>query len=503
MGRLLALCRHQLAFFHSIRFRITLWFVLILAMVLAAFSTFIYLAQRRDLEADAVANMQEKLIRMKAYLGSLAWQSSHLSPTELPGNAAPLQIGDLMILSDAGGGVLQTWGVTTTDPGSLAGFLIIEANQDGGSRVYERPVLLGGSGAHATSKVYLLTVFPLVRDDLFIGYLVVGSPSPLGERLQRLALSLLLGGLGMLVIAYLGGLWLADRAIRPVKTITLAARGISESDLSQRLHIPGRDELAELAETFDAMLGRLEAAFDRQRHFVADASHELRTPLTIINMEVDRVLSAPHTSADYQDALKIVDAEGERMTRLVTDLMTLARMDADQALLHTEDLDFSEIAAEAVDRMSLLALRHGVKVETGGALPELCVRGDRQYLLQMVSNLIENGVKYSGRGQTVRVVTRPGVERTRTVAVLSVADNGPGITQDHINHIFDRFYRADSARSRESDEESLYASGSGLGLSIVAGIAQAHGGQVRVESQPNSGSTFEVTLPLLIRPASV
>jgi heavy metal sensor kinase len=501
MRRSLALRRPQLSFFHSIRFRITLWFVLILAMVLAAFSAFIYLAQRRDLEADAVGNMQEKLSRMQLYLRSAAWQSSNLSPTELPGNAAPLQNGDLMILSDARGGVLQTWGVTTSDPDALSGLLITAANQDRGPRVYERPVLVGSSRAQAANKEYLLTVTPIVRDDLFLGYLIVGSPSPLGEQLQRLVLSLLLGGLGMLVVAYLGGLWLADRAMRPVKTITQAARGISESDLSQRLHIAGRDELAELAGTFDAMLARLEAAFDRQRHFVADASHELRTPLTIINMEVDRVLSGPHTSGDYRDALKIVDAEGERMTRLVTDLMTLARMDAGQALLHTEDLDFSEIAAEAVDRMSLLALRHGVKVETGGALPALCVRGDRQYLLQMVSNLIENGVKYSGGGQTVRVATRAGAERTQAVAVLSVSDNGPGIPEDHIRHIFDRFYRADAARSRESDEDSLSASGSGLGLSIVAGIAQVHGGQVRVESQPHSGSTFEVTLPLLTHPA--
>lgn len=488
--------RPELSFFHSIRFRITLWFVLILAMVLAAFSTFIYLAQRRDLQADAVGSMQEKLSRIQLYLRSAAWQSSNLSPTQLPGNAAPLQNGDLMILADASGGVVQTWGVTTPDPAAWSGLLITAANQDRGARVYERSISLGGI-APTASKQYLLTVTPIVRDDLFLGYLIVGSPSPLGDQLQRLLLSLLLGGLGMLVVAYLGGLWLADRAMRPVKVITQAARGISESDLSQRLHTAGRDELGELAGTFDAMLDRLEAAFDRQRHFVADASHELRTPLTIINMEVDRVLAGPHTSRDYQDALKIVDAEGERMRRLVTDLMTLARMDAGQGLLHAEDLDLSEIAEEAVDRMSPLALRHGVKVETGGHLPQLYIRGDRQYLLQMVSNLVENGVKYSGRGQTVRVATRMGTERAPGMAVLSVSDNGPGIPQDHILHIFDRFYRADAARSNEPDADASSSSGSGLGLSIVAGIAQAHGGQVRAESQPHAGSTFEVTLPLL------
>jgi signal transduction histidine kinase len=324
----------------------------------------------------------------------------------------------------------------------------------------------------------------------------VGSPSPLNDQLRRLAGSLLLGGLGTLAVAFLGGMWLADRAMRPVKLITQTARTIGESDLSRRLNIVGRDELAELAATFDAMLSRLQAAFERQQRFVADASHELRTPLTIINLEVDRVLSGPHSANDYEHALRTVDAEGERMTRLVTDLMTLARMDAGRTPMNAEELDLSDVALQAIERMAPLAERHGIKIETA-ELPELRVRGDRQYLVQMVSNLVENAIKYSGMGKAVRVRTAREGTPERSAAIIEVSDNGPGILPAHLEHVFDRFYRADAARSVEVDEEPGSPTGSGLGLSIVAGIARLHGGTVRVASEPQRGSTFEVSLPLL------
>jgi two-component system OmpR family sensor kinase len=488
-----------LAFLHSIRFRITLWFILILGLVLAAFSSFIYLAQRRDLQSDAVGNMQEKLSRLQIYFRSAEWQSSNVSPAEVPGSAAPLQKGDIMILADADGALVRTWGATTPDPAALVTDLIAAASQSRGTGVFERQISVTSAGGSVSSSDYLFSLTPVVRADILLGYLVVASPSPLPDQLRRLALSLAFGGLGTLLVAFFGGLWLADRAMRPVKTITQAARSISESDLSRRLNIAGRDELAELAQTFDGMLGRLQAAFDRQRRFLADASHELRTPLTIINMETDRVLSTRHSGEEYRQALKTVDAEGERMSRLVTDLMTLARMDAGQNVLHREDVDLSAVVVEAVDRMASLASRHGVMIEAGG-LPELLVRGDSQYLLQMASNLIENAIKYSGRGQTVRVEARLSGPAKASAALLEVSDNGPGIAPEHLAHVFDRFYRADQARSREVDDDALSPSGTGLGLSIVAGIAKAHGGSVQAHSELGSGSTFRVLLPVLSGP---
>ncbi len=480
-----------LSFFLSIRFRLTLWFVFILGIVLAVFSTFIYFVQARDLQADEVGHMQDKFARVMTYFRSAEWQNSNLSPANVPGSSGPLQPGDLLMLADASGQVLQNWGASISNPGRLISGLISASSQRHGLNVYEQAAsVVSDTGQHVDSD-YLFIITPVVRADQVVGFLIIGSPSGLNSQLHRLALSLLAGSLGMLAFAFLGGLWLADRAMRPVKAITQTAQSIGEIDLSRRINLRGRDELAQLAGTFDNMLTRLQAAFERQRRFVADASHELRTPLTIMNLEVGRALSAQRSAAEYQHALQVVNAESERMTRLVKDLMALARMDAGQAILQFEDVDLSDISLEAVERMSALATRQQVKLETGD-LPELRVRGDEQYLIQMVSNLLENAIKYSGAGRTVRIETganRAGSERS---AWLRVSDTGPGIPSEHLPHLFDRFYRVDAARTPEADSPG----GSGLGLSIVAWIVNAHGGTISVRSELGRGSAFEVTLPL-------
>lgn len=498
-GRIKGVRLPKAPFLHSVRFRLTLWFMLILALVLAAFSGFIYLSQKRDLQGDAVSSMQEKLNRLQIYFRSTAWQNSNIAPSDLPGSSAPLQKADVLLLADTEGHLVESLGSGAADADATAASLVAAARVAREPSIYQRTVTLSGMDASPARREYLFAVIPLVRGDLWLGYLIVGSPSPLKDQLQRLIVSLLLGGLGTLAVAFIGGVWLADRAMRPVKVITQTARTIGESDLSRRLNITGRDELAELAGTFDAMLARLQMAFDRQRRFVADASHELRTPLTIINLEVDRALSGNRSIEEYQHALSTVDAESDRMTRLVTDLMLLARMDAGQTTLSPEPLDLSEIAVQAVERMGSLASRQGVSIETG-ELPELSIEGDRQYLVQMVSNLLENAIKYGGSGKTVRIATRAGVLVNHPAGILSVSDNGPGIPPAHIERIFDRFYRVDAARSRDDDEAGAN-SGTGLGLSIVAGIAQLHGGTVKATSRLQGGSTFEVCLPLVTTPS--
>jgi len=478
-------------FIHSIRFRLTLWFVFILALVLGVFSVFIYFVQARDLQVDSVGRMQEKFTRVQNFFRSPEWQVSDLSPDSVPGSISPLQKGDLLILVDTKGSVLQNWGENLSEPNSLISELVSAGSQHRDLNIYQQTVPILDQNKQAVNTDYLFIITPVLRENLLLGYLIIGSPSELNSQLHRLMTALLLGSLGMLAIAFFGGLWLADRAMRPVATIAHAARNISESDLSQRLNMRGRDELAELAGTFDDMLARLQAAFDRQRRFVADASHELRTPLTIVNLEVGRALASRRSVAEYQRTLQVVDAEGERMTRLVNDLMTLAHMDAGQTILQFEDLDLSDVALEAVERMSALAEHRKIKLETG-ELPELQVRGDRQYLIQMISNLIENAIKYSGEGQSVWIET----SGSKSKASLRVSDTGPGIPSEHLPHLFDRFYRVDAARSHNSDEDSDSPTGSGLGLSIVNWIVQAHNGTIKVESKVNEGTTFEVTLPL-------
>ncbi len=270
-------------------------------------------------------------------------------------------------------------GSNPANPTGLVGTLLPVAAQNQDTRVYQQTIPIINNKDKVNTD-YLFIIVPVVRGDLMLGFLILGSPSPLADHLRRLALSLLMGSLGMLVVAFLGGLWLADRAMQPVKAITNAAHAISESDLSRRLNLQGHDELAQLAATFDEMLNRLQAAFERQRQFLADASHELRTPLTVMNLEVGRTLSGHRTSSEYQHALQTVDAESARMTRLVNELMALARMDAGQAAIKLEDLDLSDVTVEAVERMSPLAERQNVTLEMG-EMPELSVHGDRHYLI--------------------------------------------------------------------------------------------------------------------------
>ncbi len=488
-NRVHAAAHDLLAFLRSVRLRLTLWFVLILGMVLLAFSVIVYTSQARDLQSDAVGHMQEKFIRIQTFFRSPVWQLSQLSPDSVPGNDAPLQKGDLLILLDPGGTILQHWGETLAAPDNLLKELIAAGNQNGNLNVYEQVVPIVGANSTAVSSDYLFVVTPVIRDGIPLGYLVVGSPSDLLAQQHRLAVTLLLGSLGMLALAFLGGLWLADRAMRPVSAITRAARNISEHDLDQRLNMRGHDELVDLAATFDAMIGRLQAAFERQRQFVADASHELRTPLTIINLEVGRTLSSHRPAREYQRALEVVEVEGERMTRLVNDLMTLARMDSGQTILQFADVDLSNLAEVALERMTPLAREWKVKLEHGN-LAQLHVRGDRQYLLQMISNLLENGIKYSGAGRRVCIETF----RKNGTASLRVSDTGPGIPPEHLPTLFDRFYRVDAARSHNG-AASEPPDGNGLGLSIVSWIIRAHGGTINVASKLNEGTTFEVSLP--------
>jgi len=300
----------------------------------------------------------------------------------------------------------------------------------------------------------------------------------------------------MLIVALAGGFWLADRAMRPVKVIAQTAQQISETDLSRRFNLQKKDEIGQLADTFDAMLSRLDSAFTRQRQFTADASHELRTPLTIVNLEAGRALSAPRTVKEYQRVLQVIQSENDLMSQLVTDLLTLARMDAGHETLQKEKLDLSDLALEVVERLEPLAARQKITLETGD-LPEAFILGDRKSLIQMLTNLIENAIKYSNQnknGHENRVSVSTGIELSQKLVWVRVSDTGPGISAEHIEHLFDRFYRVDKSRTR--DEESDSPTGNGLGLAIVDSIARLHDGRIKVTSEMEEGTTFEVSFPM-------
>lgn len=304
----------------------------------------------------------------------------------------------------------------------------------------------------------------------------------------------------ILIISGTLGWWLAWRAVRPIQLITRVAKDIAEGgDLSRRINLKGHDELSQLAATFDRMMDRLEGAFQRQREFTADASHELRTPVTIIGLEANRALAQHHSDEEYRAALETIRAENDRMAKLVAGLLTLARSDTAQIQLGREDLDLGELVLDTVGRLDPLARRNGIALVLG-ELPELMVHGDCAYLLQLFSNLVENAVKYTaGVGNQVHITAGQRATDGESVAWVRVTDDGPGIPDEHLGRLFDRFYRVSSSRSDEREE---CAGGHGLGLAIARWVARAHGGDVTVQSVAGVGSTFELTLPLLELPAT-
>jgi signal transduction histidine kinase len=293
------------------------------------------------------------------------------------------------------------------------------------------------------------------------------------------------GALGVLFVSSLGVGWvIAGRVLRPIGRITAVARDIQATDLSRRIELPGPDdELKQLADTFDAMLARLDAAFAAQRQFTADASHELRNPLAIIRTNVDVVLSDPYADPDdLRQTIVVVKRASDRMARLVDDLLALARRQ--EPTLEHEPVDLGVAVTEASDDFVVPAAARGIVLDRAIA-PDVIVTGDRDALKRAVANLLENAVRLAPEGSRIRLAT--GSEGDR--AWIAVADEGPGIAPEDQPHIFDRFWRADRARARADG-------GTGLGLAIVRQIVESHGGQIRLQSKVGVGSSFVIWLPV-------
>ena len=311
-----------------------------------------------------------------------------------------------------------------------------------------------------------------------------------------------------LVLAGTGGWLLARRALRPVDQMTTAARRIEAEHLAQRLGgAEVDDELGRLARTLNEMLARLEAAFAQVRRFSADASHELKTPLTVLRGEIEVALRNRRDPAEYERVLRVVLEEVESMARLVDDLLLLSRADAGALKLDSGPVELDRLVEDVAKEGEVLGRAKRVRV-TIKSLEPLVVRGDGPRLKQLLRNLVENAVKYTSPGGQVtlalRAVRRDGSESNSQFATrnsklpealgvwaeIVVQDAGIGIAPEALPRIFERFYRVDPARSRETG-------GAGLGLCIAKTVAEAHGGAIEVQSAPGAGSTFTVRLPLL------
>ena len=320
--------------------------------------------------------------------------------------------------------------------------------------------------------------------------LVVGVSQSLREQVAALdeARTALLFGLPLaLLLATAGGYVLARHSLRPVDEMAARAAHIGATTLHERLPAArSDDELGRLTNTFNALLGRLDESFQRQRQFMADVSHELRTPVAIVRGEAELALSRPEREgAEYRGAMRTIADEAARLTQVVNDLFLLARVDADDRPLQPTSLYLEELVSDCVNSMRTLAARNGVEVRFS---PEVEVEftGDEKLLRRMVMNLLDNAIKYTPSGGEVSVSLSTVVANGARAARIYVSDTGPGIPEDARERVFERFYRV-----RSSDAGGVGdTSGAGLGLPIAAWVARSHGGHLSISETGPGGTTF-------------
>src|SRR2546430_1598109 len=368
--------------------------------------------------------------------------------------------------SDSGAQLLSIRGVMGSSDDEIAGRPMISANQltealDGQS--VRGTVTLGPAGIPFRLLAQRLDAR---RDGRVL--VLAASMQGIESALHRLLVILLTDGPLALLIAAASGWWLASLALRPVAAVTDKARQISVDRLDERVPVPKTaDEVGRLADTFNAMLDRLEAGVQAQRRLIADASHDLRTPLAVMRSEIDVALAGGDLPPDAVEVLSSTAEEVERMSRMVDNLLALAQADQGGLELFVRPVDLRDLAEVTAAKLGRLAQAKGLAITVDGRAA--VGHADRDRLGQVVTNLVENAVKYTTHGGVRLAAWQQGDE-----AGISVADTRPGIAPDELSRVFDRFYRTDTARGRAVD-------GSGLGLAIAQEIVHAHGGRIWAE----------------------
>ena len=312
--------------------------------------------------------------------------------------------------------------------------------------------------------------------------IVVCNITPELKELHRTAWQLTLVGGIILFVGLAGGGWLVSRAIRPVAEISSAAVKISDGDLSQRISIAETEsELGQLAAVLNSTFARLETAFVQQQQFTSDAAHELRTPVSVMLTQTQTALNRERSAPEYRETVEACQRAAQRMRKLITALLELARLDAGQEILKRVRFDFSETISDCVESVRPLAEECGVKIFTD--LPPLEISGDSERLSQVATNLLTNAIQCNKSGGEVRTK----LESQNGLAALTVSDTGAGISAEDLPRMFERFYRADKSRS---------SGNAGLGLAISKAIVEAHGGTIEVSSAKNAGTIFTIRLPI-------
>jgi signal transduction histidine kinase len=450
-------------FFHSIRWRLLLWYGLLLLAVLSGLGITAYRLesnrQLQSIDAELQARLPVLVASQRPVRGSgRPMRDFKLSPADA-------------LLFDQGGErsfYYVVWlrdGVTPiTRSATAPDDVPLPSVKDGPTRM--------------RGELREAFVSPGPDDFVLVGRSISRD---LDER-RQLGLGLAVIGAAVLLIGLVGGGWLVTRALRPIQSISSAAQKIATGDLTQRISAEDSEsELGQLVGVLNSTFARLDTAFTQQARFTADAAHELRTPVTVMLTHTQNGLASECLIDEHREAFEACQRAAQRMRKLIGSLLELARLDAGQEPMRCEPCDLAHIVAECVDLTRPLAEKRGIQLHTD--LPETLCHGDSDRLAQVITNLLTNAIDYNHDGGEVRISTH----RHNGTATLTVTNTGPGIPEADLPHIFDRFHRADKARSSSGH--------SGLGLAIAKAIVLAHGGTIEAHSEPGTSVTLIVNLP--------
>ncbi len=452
--------------------RLTIWYSIVVSIILIIFATSVYFYMRKQL----YDSIDDKLLSIAqiTYDSSLYFSPSNNIPAALQSFLKGYKI-------KQSGSVIRILDVTGKDIDINDIPVINESLKKAfnGYMVFENVFL-----KDKNFSLRLLT-YPVIVDGYVISIIQVGtSLESLFDSLKKLIfVMLILLPIGI-IISIFAGYFLAERALTPIKLITKKAKRISAENLDEKISgdFPD-DEIGELAKTFDKMMERLKDSFDELRQFSADVSHELRTPLTILKGEIELALKSKRDPEYYEKTLKSALEEVDRLKRLVEDLLFLSKADAGKITYRLGKVDILEVVLSVINVLSFLIKQKRIKLNIDGE-PEIFVKGDENLLKQLIYNLVHNAIKYNKEEGEIYI----GIREEKDYVKIIIKDTGFGISEEHLNKIFNRFYRIDKSRTR-------LEGGLGLGLNIVKKIVDLHNGNIHVESNVNKGTKFEIILP--------